>query len=79
MKPAGITIGRGAECDVVLDDDTVSMEHARIRREDDTWVLYDLAAANRTTAAGHPIFTKTLADRDRVAFGLTEMVFRDLT
>ncbi len=42
-------IGRNAESnDIVLDDDSVSREHARIRFEDGKFVLYDLASANHT-------------------------------
>ncbi len=34
VKPAGTTVGRDAGCEVVLDDETVSLEQARIRREE---------------------------------------------
>ena len=78
VKPAGTTVGRDAACEIVLDDETVSLEQARIRREEDGWVLYDLASANRTEAAGAPVYVKVLADGDHITFGTTEMVFRDL-
>ncbi len=74
----GTTIGRDNECDVILDDDTVSAEQARIRLEDGEWYLYDLASTNRTAVAGADVFRHVLADRERVTFGETDMVFRVL-
>lgn len=79
LEAEGTTIGRAADCDVILDDDTVSAEQARIRLEEGEWYLYDLAAANRTTVTGAgEVFRHVLADRERVTFGETEMVFRVL-
>ncbi len=34
-------IGRGADCDVLINDKTVSRHHALLRREVNGWVLYD--------------------------------------
>lgn len=76
LKKAGSTIGRAADVDVLLDDDTVSMEQARIRQEDGNWWLYDLAATNRTTVDGAAVARHPLVDRDRITFGETSMVFR---
>lgn len=78
LVPEGVTLGRGAEADIILDDDTVSAEQARIRREGTTWVLYDLASANRTVRAGQPVARAELTDGDHLAFGNTPMVFRCL-
>jgi pSer/pThr/pTyr-binding forkhead associated (FHA) protein len=43
-----VTIGRGAENDVVLNDAGVSRTHARIERQGDAWVLLDNGSANGT-------------------------------
>jgi pSer/pThr/pTyr-binding forkhead associated (FHA) protein len=72
------TIGRGEHADVILDDETVSAEQARIRLEQDNWFLYDLAAVNTTEVAGQPVHRRQLEDGDRITFGRTEMVFRVL-
>ena len=75
----GNTIGRGGESDILLDDDAVSAEQARIRKEGDSWFLYDLAATNTTTVAdGSAIYRHQLNDRDRITFGTTDMLFRVL-
>lgn len=78
VKAEGTTIGRGREADVLLDDETVSDEQARIRKEGDAWYLYDLAATNRTAVAGQAVARHQLADGDRLTFGTTEMAFRAL-
>ena len=43
-----ILVGRGADCDLVLADDTVSRRHAELRLEPDGWTLVDLASSNGT-------------------------------
>lgn len=76
LKAAGSTLGRGRECDVLIDDATVSDEQARIRREGESWFLYDLASTNTTSVAGAPITRHQLADRDALTLGETSLVFR---
>ncbi len=76
LDAAGTTIGRGRESDVLLDDETVSEEQARIRKEGDAWFLYDLASTNTTHVDGKPIFRHQLADKDRLTLGETGFVFR---
>lgn len=41
LNKGELTIGRGGECDVLINDKTVSRHHARIKREAGRWVLYD--------------------------------------
>ena len=78
LTTTGTTIGRGREADIVLDDETVSAEQARIRFEQGSWYLYDLASTNRTAVAGEPTVRRALQDGDRVTLGMTDMVFRVL-
>jgi len=78
LATAGTTIGRGREADVILDDDTVSAEQARIRFEKGQWFLYDLASTNRTAVGGQPVVRQALDDGDRITLGMTDMVFRVL-
>lgn len=48
-----ITIGRGADCDVVLDHASVSRQHARLRVEDRlTLTIEDLGSSNGTRVGG---------------------------
>jgi pSer/pThr/pTyr-binding forkhead associated (FHA) protein len=51
-----VTIGRGEDCDVVIDDPTVSRHHAAISaRPGAPLVLEDLGSANGTLVNGKPI------------------------
>ena len=51
--PAKATIGRGAGCDVVLDDDSVSRRHAELARDERGFYrLRDLGSANGTCLDG---------------------------
>ena len=78
LKADGSTIGRGKDADIMVDDDTVSAEHARIRKEGEEWYAYDLASKNTTTVAGQAAYRRLLADGDRLSIGETQMAFRVL-
>ncbi|HEU0052023.1 MAG TPA: FHA domain-containing protein [Longimicrobium sp.] len=47
-----VTIGKAAECDLVLDDDSVSARHARLEFDVGGWRLTDLASTNGTAVEG---------------------------
>lgn len=79
LQADGTTLGRSRECDVLLDDPTVSDEQARIRKEGDAWFLYDLASKNSTQVAGTQVFRHELADADRITLGETDLIFRVVT
>lgn len=74
-------IGRKADTnDIVLDDDAVSRQHARVRLENGKFVLYDLASANGTfvrTANGawERIQKRQLTNGMSVRIGGTVLVF----
>ena len=46
VGPAGATIGRSRQCDVVLEDPNISRTHAEIRPRGGSWVLSDLGSTN---------------------------------
>lgn len=77
---ADTSIGRDAGAGIVLDDDATSREHARVKFEDGTFVLYDLGGMNgtRLVRAGRRrrITTATsLTDLDIVETGNSRLVF----
>jgi pSer/pThr/pTyr-binding forkhead associated (FHA) protein len=43
-----ITIGRSADCTVVIDDDYASNHHARISPHESGWIIEDLGSTNGT-------------------------------
>src|SRR5256714_13451592 len=65
-----VTIGRGAENDVVLNDAGVSRLHARIERQPTGWTLLDNGSANGTELNGAPIGKPSaLRAGDRIGVG----------
>lgn len=52
FEATDVTIGRGAENDVVLNDSGVSRNHARIQKQGAQWVLLDNGSANGTELNG---------------------------
>jgi hypothetical protein len=71
------TIGRETDCDVVVQDDSVSGRHARIKRtETGHYELTDLGSTNGTRVDEHPIDRMILLDGDRFSIGETKFTVR---
>ena len=70
----GVSIGRDSDNDIVLADNKVSRQHARIRLQEEAWVLEDLGTANGTILNGLPVNKKTLTSGD--IFKIGEFTFR---
>ncbi len=68
-------IGRSPECDMVLEEPTVSARHARIVRRGGHYELEDLHSTNGTFVAGVKIEIKKLRNEDRVRFDRFEFRF----
>jgi hypothetical protein len=68
-----LVIGRHLDCDVVLDDPTVSRMHARLVFRHERWVLQDLASTNGTHVNGVRVGRCELRPGDRVALGTARM------
>jgi serine phosphatase RsbU (regulator of sigma subunit) len=71
---APILVGRGRYNHLVLDDERVSRQHARIALERDGCVVHDLHSANGTLVNGATVTRRVLAPNDLVRFG--SCVFR---
>jgi len=73
-------LGRGAASGIVVDDDKVSEQHARVRvDEEGQFVLWDLASTNGTFVNGEQISAATaLAENDEVKVGNTVLVLKTL-
>lgn len=69
------TIGRGDYADVVLDDVTVSRNHAEIRRMPEGWSLRDVGSLNGTYVNRERIDEIVLAGGDEVQIGKYRFVF----
>jgi hypothetical protein len=69
------TIGRSPDCDVFLDDVTVSRRHAVLTRNGPRFVLQDLGSLNGTFLNRHRIESAELADGDEVQIGKYRLIF----
>ena len=70
-----VSIGRQAECDVVLDDSNVSRRHAEVRRQGEDYVLVDLGSTNGSKVNGTRVKQQALADGDEITLGKTLLRF----
>jgi len=77
FAPAGerTLIGRSPECDVFLDDVTVSRRHAELVRDAERFVIRDLGSLNGTFVNRHRIEQAALEDDDEVQIGKYRMTF----
>lgn len=69
------TIGRGADCNIVLPDLLVSRRHAQVAQQGAVYQLVDLGSTNGTYHNGRRINRATLQPGDRVSIGHVELVF----
>jgi Protein of unknown function (DUF3662)/FHA domain len=76
VPPAGGTLGRSRDCDVVLDDAGISRRHAELRPGPDGWTVADLGSTNGVRVNGVQVRgVQLLRSGDRVELGSTEIVF----
>src|SRR5690349_422817 len=72
-----IVIGRGADCDIQVDRDSVSRRHAKVERAGQGWRVVDLGSTNGTYVNDNPVSERTLDDGDLVKIG--NAIFKFLT
>lgn len=72
LERSVVVIGRGQDCDIILDEHQVSRQHARLQQTPDGWTLVDLGSTNGTQVNGQQLKAHapyTLQPGDRVALG----------
>ncbi|MCK5688142.1 FHA domain-containing protein, partial [Myxococcota bacterium] len=72
------TIGRGAECDIVLVDSSTSRVHARLLKDEAHYVLMDNKSANGTAVNGDRIDRARVRSGDILHFGNTRFRFLEI-
>ena len=70
-----MTIGRRPDCDVFLDDVTVSRDHARLVRRGEHWYLDDCGSLNGTYVNRSRIESQRLEEGDEVQIGKYRLTF----
>jgi hypothetical protein len=77
FRPTGerTVIGRSPECEIFLDDVTVSRRHAELAKEGPTFTIRDLGSLNGTFVNKRRIESATLEDDDEVQIGKYRLTF----
>jgi hypothetical protein len=76
QPPEGKTlIGRSPECEIFLDDVTVSRRHAELERGGETFTIRDLGSLNGTYVNRSRIESHVLEDDDEVQIGKYRLTF----
>ncbi len=70
-----LSIGRRPDCDVFLDDVTVSRDHALLVRRSGAWFLDDLGSLNGTYVNRRRIESHRLQDADELQVGKYKLTF----
>jgi hypothetical protein len=76
VGPAGVTLGRSRQCDVMVDDPNVSRTHAEIRPRGGSWVLADLNSTNGSRLNGRRLQgPEVLKPGDEIELGTSRLTF----
>jgi pSer/pThr/pTyr-binding forkhead associated (FHA) protein len=64
-----VVIGRGSECDIVLENPGISRQHAEILRAESSFVIKDLGSANGTLLNKSRVAEAELGETDVLQIG----------
>jgi predicted component of type VI protein secretion system len=68
-------LGRLPDCDITLDDPSVSRQHARVSESEGTWRITDLQSTNGVKVNGERVQERQLAHGDRIQLGTVRLSF----
>ncbi len=78
MKKKSIIIGRDPECDIVIDKNEASRQHAKLTRKDDGFFIQDLKSVNGVFLNSMPISgEQQIKHQDIIQIGSAMLVFND--
>jgi MoxR-like ATPase len=78
MRKDSIIIGRGSECDIVVDKSETSRQHAKVTRENNIFMIEDLKSVNGTFLNSMPVSGKQqIKHQDIIQIGACMLVFND--
>ncbi len=76
LEADGIQIGRQPGCDIVIEHESVSRQHARVERRGNVYVLSDLGSTNGTWLGEGRVDRHTLQNGDTFRIGDARLVFK---
>jgi len=75
----GFAIGRKADNDLVIDDQSISSHHARIIKVQSVFFIEDLKSTNGTSVNEKRIERHQLRDGDIISIGQHRLIFQDIS
>lgn len=75
LGPERLLIGRLYRSDILIEDPSVSREHATIERKDGRFILEDLKSTNGTFINGESVDVRILNHGDKIRVGNTVLQF----
>lgn len=75
LKQPLVTVGRGSDSTIFLDDVTVSRRHAELKRSETGWTLSDVGSLNGSYVNKNLIDTQVLTTGDEVQIGKYRFIF----
>jgi pSer/pThr/pTyr-binding forkhead associated (FHA) protein len=75
LEQESTTVGRSPDCDIFLDDVTVSRRHALVKRMNDQFLIEDQGSLNGTFLNRRRIESGGLEDGDEVQIGKYKLTF----
>jgi serine/threonine-protein kinase len=76
VNKSEMLVGRSPDCDIMIDDGSVSRRHARITSRPGRFVVENLKSLNGTYINDEAVERGHIEDNDSVAFGSVVLVFR---
>lgn len=74
---ASMTIGRGEECELLIDDTYASSQHARLFGKNSSWYVEDLGSTNGTFVNDQKLAAPAMVQQgDRIRVGTTILELR---
>ncbi|QPK94172.1 DUF3662 domain-containing protein [Actinomyces sp. zg-332] len=75
LTGAVTVLGRGSDCDIVINDTGISRRHLQIQITPERVVAKDLGSTNGTYIEGHRTDIATLVDGNQITIGRTRILF----
>lgn len=77
LPPGRSTLGRDVANNIIVDDDSVSLVHARLVEKNGEWRVLNLLSTNGTWINNRKVSDGALHNGDTVCFGEAEFVFQN--
>jgi FHA domain-containing protein len=77
LESTQLTIGRGLNNDIILEDTRVSRHHAQLRYRSRRFWVADLGSTNGTYVNGEPVEEQAVRDGDVISLGGLELTFKE--